>query len=91
MYMRDEMLSFLKTIKADSYCEINNIIPIFQNNILQSKRDVLKNLSLIDVAVRGPRVDPSELQTWSAHLYLYISYGVRHDVIHVTVHFFVSV
>ena len=31
--------------------------------------------------MHGPRVDPSELQTRSAHLYLYISDGVRHDVI----------
>ena len=32
-------------------------------------------------AVCGPGVDPSELQTRSSHLYLYISDGVRHDVI----------
>ena len=32
-------------------------------------------------AVRGPRVDQSELQTRSAHLYLYISDGGRHDLI----------
>ena len=32
-------------------------------------------------AVREPRVGPSELQTRSSHLYLYISDGVRHDVI----------
>ena len=32
-------------------------------------------------AVRRPRVHPSELQTRSAHLYLYISDGVCHDVI----------
>ena len=41
-------------------------------------------------AVREPRVGPSELQSRSSHLYLYISDGVRHDVIQqfdVTVHF----
>jgi len=40
-------------------------------------------------SVREPRVGPSELQTRSSHLYLYISDGVRHDVIQfdVTAHF----
>ena len=32
-------------------------------------------------AVCEPRVGPSELQSWSFHLYLHISDGVRHDVI----------
>ena len=37
--------------------------------------------NLVARAVREPRVGPSELQTRSSHLYLYISDGVRYDVI----------